>query len=166
MCGCQDFDSGSYTHSMERTPPKIRNGLPVSSSTSWNTQEFHSSANCSEISEMSCRERFSVLGTVRVRNQYDLPGRLTMPLSFRMSGRDRRFAHSGQNIESHGQGKSFASPLGLAQTSNHCPHVARAFACFSRPHLLRESTTCCVSFRRVSRRAKSAPSTDKPMKAI
>jgi hypothetical protein len=34
------------------------------------------------MSDMSQRERFSVLGTVRVRNQYDLPGRFTNDLSF------------------------------------------------------------------------------------
>src|SRR6266404_8324055 len=112
---------------------------------------------------MSCRDRFSVLGTVRVRNQYDLPGLLTMPFSFRISGRDRRFAHSGQNIESHGQGKSFTSPVGLAHTSKYSPQVAKAFACFSRPHLLREATTRSVRSSRFLRRLQSAPSTDKPL---
>src|SRR5579864_4250507 len=106
---------------------------------------------------MSQRERFSTLGTVRVKNQYDRPRRFTIFESFLISGTERRFAHSGQKIESHGHGSSFTSPPALCHTSNHSPHVASDLACFSRPHLFRESTTRCVIESRRRARSKMAP---------
>src|SRR5580704_7142365 len=98
---------------MERAPPQTRKGFPSSSLKSFSTNQASSSANCSEISEMSCRDKSSTLCTVKVRNQYERSGLLTMPFSFRINGTERRFAHAGQNIESHGQGNNFTSPVGL-----------------------------------------------------
>jgi len=110
------------------------------------------------------RDRFSVLGTVRVRNQYDLPGLLTMPLSFRMSGRaptvcalraEHRITRAGQN---------FCLASGSRPHIEVLPARCQGFRPAFRVHTcLGRATTRSVRSSRFFRRLQSAPSTDKPL---